>query len=127
MRQTKSNARQNVTKHLGARTIKIPINNVKKLTGIGFLPASKATRKNTHGLSQKIQGTYFKISALYFKIYALYFSPFQIAEKQCLEKRQKSAVSGCGFAEFFLSALPVVCARKHYRVNGRRSRVLKRG
>ena len=34
----------------------------------------------THGLSQKIQGTYFKISALYFKIYALYFSPFQISE-----------------------------------------------
>ena len=47
MRQTKSNARQNVTKHLGARTIKIPINNVKKLTGIGFLPASEAPRK-TH-------------------------------------------------------------------------------
>ena len=119
MRQTKSNARQNVTKHLGARTIKIPINNVKKLTGIGFLPASEAPRK-THM-------AYRKISALYFKIYALYFSTFQMLEKQCLEKRQKSAVSGCGFAEFFLSALPVVCARKHYRVNGRRSRVLKRG
>jgi len=48
-------------------------------------------------------------------------------EKQCLEKGQKSAVSGRGFAEVFLSALPVVCARKHYRVNGRRSRVQNRG
>ena len=76
---------------------------------------------------QKIQGTYFKISALYFKIYGLYFSPFQIAEKQCLEKGLKSAVSGRGFAEVFLSALTVVCASKHYRVNGRRSRVQNRG
>ena len=49
-----------------------------------------STPENTHGLSQKIQGTYFKISALYFKIYALYFSPFQIAEKQCLEKGSKN-------------------------------------
>ena len=49
------------------------------------------TPENAHGLSQKIQGTYFKINALYFKIYALYFSPFQIAEKQCLEKGLKSA------------------------------------
>ena len=55
------------------------------------------TPENTHGLSQKIQGTYFKISALYFKIYALYFSPFQMPEKQCLEKKQKSAVFGRGF------------------------------
>ncbi len=55
------------------------------------------TPENTHGLSQKIQGTYFKISALYFKIYGLYFPPFQMLEKQCLEKGQKSAVSGCGF------------------------------
>ena len=57
------------------------------------------TPENTHGLSQKIQGTYFKISALYFKIYGLYFSPFQIAEKQCLEKPQKSAVSGRGLGQ----------------------------
>ena len=49
------------------------------------------TPENVHGLSQKIQGTYFKISALYFKIYGLYFLPFQIAEKQCFEKPQKSA------------------------------------
>ena len=74
MRQTKSNASQNVTKHLGARTIKIPINNVKKLTGIGFLPASEAPRKTHMAYRKKIQGTYFKISALYFKIYALCFS-----------------------------------------------------
>ena len=94
---------------------------------IGKYFSPKSTPENTHGLSQKIQGTYFKTSALYFKIYALYFSPFQIAEKQCLEKPQKSAFSGRGFAEVFLSALPVVCARKHYRVNGRRSRVQNRG
>ena len=50
-------------------------------------------QENTHGLLQKIQGTYFKISALYFKIYGLYFSPFQIAEKQCLEKGLKSTAS----------------------------------
>ena len=99
----------------------------EKTPEIGKYFSPKSTPENTHGLSQKIQGTYFKISALYFKIYALYFSPFQIAEKQCLEKRQKSAVSVRGFAEVFLSALPVVCARKHYRVNGRRSRVLNRG
>ena len=42
-----------------------------------------AMPENTHGLSKKIQGTYFKISALYFKIYALYFLPFQVSEKQC--------------------------------------------
>ena len=75
MRQTKSNARQNVTKHLGARTIKIPINNVKKLTGIGFLPASEAPRKTYMANRKK---------------YGLYFSPFQIAEKQCLEKGSKN-------------------------------------
>ena len=49
------------------------------------MPCSR-TPENTHGLSQKIQGTYFKISALYFKIYALYFSPFQIPEKQSLSE-----------------------------------------
>ena len=127
MRQTESNTRQNVTKHLGARTIKIPINNVKKTHRNRIFTRLGSTPENVHGSSQKKQGTYFKTSALYFKIYALYFSPFQISEKQCLEKRQKSAVSGRGFAEVFLSALPVVCARKHYRVNGRRSRVQNRG
>ena len=55
------------------------------------------TPENTHGLSQKIQGTYFKISALYFKIYGLYFLPFQMPEKQSFEKRPKSAVFGRGF------------------------------
>ena len=43
---------------------------------------SKAEK--THGLSQKIQGTYFKISALCFKIYGLYFLPFQVSDKQRL-------------------------------------------
>ena len=43
---------------------------------------SKAEK--THGLSQKIQGTYFKKSALYFKIYGLYFLPFQVSDKQQL-------------------------------------------
>ena len=99
----------------------------EKTPEIGKNFSPKSTPENTHGLSQKIQGTYFKTSALYLKIYALYFSPFLIAEKQCLEKRQKSTVFGRGFAEVFLSALPVVCARKHYRVNGRRSRVQNRG
>ena len=66
---------------------------------IGKYFSPKSTPENTHGLSQKIQGTYFKISALYFKIYGLYFSPFQMPEKQCLEKGQKSAVSGRGLGQ----------------------------
>ena len=44
----------------------------------------ESTPENTHGLSQKIQGTYFKISALYFKIYGLYFSPCQTFDAQQL-------------------------------------------
>ena len=64
---------------------------------IGKYFSPKSTPENTHGLSQKIQGTYFKISALYFKIYGLYFSPFQMPEKQSFEKRPKSAVFGRGF------------------------------
>ena len=39
----------------------------------GEISHPESTPENTHGLSQKIQGTYFKISALYFKIYGLYF------------------------------------------------------
>ena len=62
---------------------------------IGKYFSPKSTPENTHGLSQKIQGTYFKISALYFKIYALYFSSFQIAEKQYLTKIFRKAVMGC--------------------------------
>ena len=42
----------------------------------------ESTPENTHGLSQKIQGTYFKISALYFKIYALYFWFFGMTDTQ---------------------------------------------
>ena len=50
------------------------------------------TPENVHGLSQKIQGTYFKTSALYFKIYGLYFLPFQMPEKQEPAKREKFAL-----------------------------------
>ena len=45
----------------------------EKTPEIGKNSHPESTPENTHGLSQKIQGTYFKISALYFKIYALYF------------------------------------------------------
>ena len=71
----------------------------EKTPEIGKYFSPKSTPENTHGLSQKIQGTYFKISALYFKIYGLYFSPFQMPEKQCLEKRQKSTVFGRGLGQ----------------------------
>ena len=60
MRQTKSNARQNVAKHLGARAIKIPINNVKKLTGIGFLPASEAPWKTYMAYRKKYKALILK-------------------------------------------------------------------
>ena len=62
------------------------------------------TPENTHGLSQKIQGTYFKTSALYFKIYGLYFPPFQMPEKQCLEKT-KISLSQTMFGLFFFGLL----------------------
>ena len=45
----------------------------EKTPEIGKYFGPKSTPENTHGLSQKIQGTYFKTSALYFKIYGLYF------------------------------------------------------
>ena len=54
----------------------------EKTPEIGKVSHPESTPENTHGLSQKIQGTYFKISALYFKIYGLYFSRFYKAEKQ---------------------------------------------
>ena len=60
----------------------------EKTPEIGKNSHPENTPENTHGLSQKIQGTYFKTSALYFKIYGLYFSPFQIAEKQYGRKRR---------------------------------------
>ena len=63
---------------------------------IGKYFSPKSTPENTHGLSQKIQGTYFKISALYFKIYALYFSPFGMLETQRLTKPEKQAFAGIG-------------------------------
>ena len=59
---------------------------------IGKYFSPKSTPENTHGLSQKIQGTYFKISALYFKIYALYFSPFGTFDSQQLTKPFRKAL-----------------------------------
>ena len=64
------------------------ISQQEKNPEIGKYFSPKSTPENTHGLSQKIQGTYFKTSALYFKIYGLYFPPFQIAEKQHGRKRR---------------------------------------
>ena len=58
----------------------------EKTPEIGKYFSPKSTPENTHGLSQKIQGTYFKTSALYFKIYALYFSPFVTFDSQQLTK-----------------------------------------
>ena len=58
----------------------------EKTPEIGKYFSPKSTPENTHGLSQKIQGTYFKISALYFKIYALYFSPFVTFDSQQFTK-----------------------------------------
>ena len=55
---------------------------VKKSGFLGNFYIATDTPKKTHGLSQKIQGTYFKISALYFKIYGLYFSPCQTSDSQ---------------------------------------------
>ena len=52
----------------------------------------KSTPENTHGLSQKIQGTYFKTSALYFKIYGLYFLPFGTFDSQQLTKPFRKAL-----------------------------------
>ena len=58
------------------------ISQQEKTPEIGKNSHPESTPENTHGLSQKIQGTYFKISALYFKIYALYFSPFVTFDSQ---------------------------------------------
>ena len=71
----------------------------------------ESTPENAHGLSQKIQGTYFKTSALYFKIYGLYFSPFQIAEKQCLSKETKRESFYCRISTIILT-YTVFCIRK---------------
>ena len=59
---------------------------------IGKYFSPKSTPENTHGLSQKIQGTYFKTSALYFKIYGLYFSPFGTFDSQQLTKPFRKAL-----------------------------------
>ena len=70
--------------------------NTEKIITTGTKNLQIYTPENTHGLSQKIQGTYFKISALYFKIYALYFSPFGMLETQRLTKPEKQAFAGIG-------------------------------
>ena len=59
---------------------------------IGKYFSPKSTPENTHGLSQKIQGTYFKTSALYFKIYGLYFLPFGTFDSQQLTKPFRKAL-----------------------------------
>ena len=59
---------------------------------IGKYFSPKSTPENTHGLSQKIQGTYFKTSALYFKIYGLYFLPFGTFDSQQLTKSFRKAL-----------------------------------
>ena len=59
---------------------------------IGKYFSPKSTPENVHGLSQKIQGTYFKTSALYFKIYGLYFLPFGTFDSQQLTKPFRKAL-----------------------------------
>ena len=53
----------------------------EKTPEIGKNSHPESTPENTHGLSQKIQGTYFKI-------YGLYFPPSQVFEKQYGRKRR---------------------------------------
>ena len=68
------------------------ISQQEKNPEIGKYFSPKSTPENTHGLSQKIQGTYFKISALYFKIYGLYFLPFGTFDSQQLTKPFRKAL-----------------------------------
>ena len=62
------------------------ISQLEKHRKIGKYFSPKSTPENTHGLSQKIQGTYFKISALYFKIYGLYF----LQDALCFSERPQT-------------------------------------
>ena len=64
----------------------------EKTPEIGKNFSPKSTPENAHGLSQKIQGTYFKTSALYFKIYGLYFLPFGTFDSQQLTKPFRKAL-----------------------------------
>ena len=68
------------------------ISQLEKHRKIGKYFSPKSTPENTHGLSQKIQGTYFKTSALYFKIYGLYFLPFGTFDSQQLTKPFRKAL-----------------------------------
>ena len=85
------------------------ISQQEKNPEIGKYFSPKSTPENTHGLSQKIQGTYFKISALYFKIYGLYFSPFQITENQQRRKEARNGVKSARRA-FFFSRFAAPCS-----------------
>ena len=101
MRQTKSNARQNVTKHLGARTIKIPINNVKKLTGIGFLPASEAPRKTHMAYRKKYKALILKQVPCILKYMACIFRLFKCLKNNVLKNRKNQPFSGVVLQSFF--------------------------
>ena len=96
MRQTKSNARQNVTKHLGARTIKIPINNVKKLTGIGFLPASEAPRKTHMAYRKKYKALILKQVPCILK-----YMPYIFRLSKCLKNNVLKRTKICRFRARF--------------------------
>ena len=65
----------------------------EKTPEIGKNSHSENTPENTHGLSQKIQGTCFKISALYFKIYGLYF----LEHALCFFRQSENVVFLCDF------------------------------
>ena len=84
MAKKKTKPPQNRKKHFGGGNKKTPKKNLKKPTGIGFLPRSEAPPKTPLALLRKIQGTYFKISALYFKIYALCFFAHALCDFSCL-------------------------------------------
>ena len=101
MRQTKSNARQNVTKHLGARTIKIPINNVKKLTGIGFLPASEAPRKTHMAHRKKYKALILKQVPCILKYMACIFRLFKYLKNNVLKKDKNQPFPGAVLQRFF--------------------------
>ena len=101
MRQTKSNARQNVTKHLGARTIKIPINNAKKLIGIGFLPASEAPRKTYMAYRKKYKALILKQVPCILKYMACIFRLFKYLKNNVLKKDKNQPFPGAVLQRFF--------------------------
>ena len=116
MRQTKSNARQNVTKHLGARTIKIPINNVKKLTGIGFLPASEAPRKTHMAYRKKYKALILKQVPCILKYMPCIFRLFKCLKNNVLKKGKNQPFSGAVWAILFRIAACIIQGFRHNRV-----------